>query len=274
MRTEELLHLLTAINPKTICVSGAGGKSSFLRLMAREYPGRVVLTTTTHLGEKQADLAGSHVILEPGDQVSQELLAADQPLLVTAGKNRENKWCALSPEQLQDLHALCQRTRSVLVIEADGSRGLPVKAPGEAEPVIPAFTDLWVYVLGLSAIGKPLHEQNAHRPELIAKRTGTRLGEPITLKTLIDLFISPLAGLKAAPDHSKRIAILNQMDLCQIPEPAILAEVSRVTFAGYDHFWVGSLRKTRNADKETTLAALNTGTEPGHFPKTSAMMYN
>jgi probable selenium-dependent hydroxylase accessory protein YqeC len=244
MQKTEILRVFSEVNPDTICVSGAGGKSSFLNLMACSYGGQAILTTTTHLGKEQSSLAETHVILEPDDQVSKMLLNAGKSVLVTAGKNHEGRWCALTDQQLEDLHYLCRSTNRLLIVEADGSRGLPIKAPAQQEPVIPAFADMWVYVLGLSAIGKPLNDQIAHRPELIAQITNTGLGETIVLKTLIELFISLRAGLKAAPPGSKRIAILNQLDVCQISESTIIEEAKALTDAGYDYIWVGSLGKT------------------------------
>lgn len=50
--------------------------------------------------------------------------------------------------------ALAQSWDFVLV-EADGSRRLPVKAPAVYEPVIPPGTDLVVGVIGLDALAVP-----------------------------------------------------------------------------------------------------------------------
>ena len=40
------------------------------------------------------------------------------------------------------------------MIEADGAKRLPLKVPGEWEPVIPDFTDLVVGVIGMDAVGR------------------------------------------------------------------------------------------------------------------------
>ena len=52
----------------------------------------------------------------------------------------------------------------VVIVEADGSRGLPLKCPGDQEPVIPDGTDLVIGVAGATAIGQTFREAPAaHR---------------------------------------------------------------------------------------------------------------
>lgn len=43
-------------------------------------------------------------------------------------------------------------------IEADGAKRLPLKAPGEWEPVIPEFVDLVIGVVGMDALGEPIRK--------------------------------------------------------------------------------------------------------------------
>ena len=54
-----------------------------------------------------------------------------------------------------------------VLIEADGSRMRPIKAPAEHEPVIPPGATLVVPVMGIDALDLPLAEA-AHRPESVA----------------------------------------------------------------------------------------------------------
>ena len=58
-----------------------------------------------------------------------------------------------------------------MLTEADGSRGLPAKAHGPREPVIPAEAGTVILVLGADAFGKPIR-QVCHRPERYAERAG------------------------------------------------------------------------------------------------------
>ncbi len=54
-----------------------------------------------------------------------------------------------------------------MIIEADGARKLPIKAPAEHEPVIPEFVNTVITVIGLSGLGKPLTEEWVHRPGIL-----------------------------------------------------------------------------------------------------------
>jgi len=63
--------------------------------------------------------------------------------------------------------AVCEYA-DVVLVEADGSKGMPVKFPAEHEPVIPENVDEIHIVTGLCAVGKPLKEA-CHRKELVQK---------------------------------------------------------------------------------------------------------
>ena len=65
---------------------------------------------------------------------------------------------------------LCELADYVLV-EADGSRGLPLKAHLSHEPVLPQEAGQVIAVLGLTGLGRPIAEA-AHRPERYAGLAG------------------------------------------------------------------------------------------------------
>ena len=55
-----------------------------------------------------------------------------------------------------------------VLVEADGSAGLPLKAHAPHEPVIPAEAARTILVVGASGFGRPIREA-AHRPERYAQ---------------------------------------------------------------------------------------------------------
>lgn len=65
------------------------------------------------------------------------------------------------------------------MIEADGAKRLPLKVPGEWEPVIPDFTDLVVGVIGMDAVGQMIRE-SCHRPERVAAFLNKEQTDPVT----------------------------------------------------------------------------------------------
>jgi molybdenum cofactor cytidylyltransferase len=99
-----------------------------------------------------------------------------------------------------------------LLIEADGSRQKPLKAPGEHEPPIPDFVESVIVVAGLSGLGKPLTEEFVHRAEIFGLLSGLKSGETVTASALVRVLTHPDGGLKNIPENARRVVLLNQAD--------------------------------------------------------------
>ena len=66
-----------------------------------------------------------------------------------------------------------------MLVEADGSRQLPLKAHDAHEPGIPAVSRQVICVVGASAFGKPIQE-SVHRLERFCALTGAAASDPVT----------------------------------------------------------------------------------------------
>jgi len=99
-----------------------------------------------------------------------------------------------------------------VLVEADGSRGLPLKAFGPHEPQVPGATSTIVAVAGLDAIGRPLSAEHVHRADALAAMLGVPLGATL----LPRLFVSALRGqvrqLRQGWPASRIVALLNKAD--------------------------------------------------------------
>lgn len=143
---------------KTICFTGAGGKSTLLYAFA--YAGlklglKVLITTSTKMYHParemgvfcEANYKAKICLVNAIEQLWEEkncIYMMGEPVLhhpnkITAPKNSS----ILEMKQAADL----------LLVEADGARGMPLKVPGKSEPVIVDGTDCVIGVVGLSAIG-------------------------------------------------------------------------------------------------------------------------
>ncbi len=72
----------------------------------------------------------------------------------------QDKVQGVLPEFLDRIAA--QPAVDVVIVEADGSRRLPFKAPAQHEPVIPTSTTVLMPVVGLDVLGKvPRHRAGA-----------------------------------------------------------------------------------------------------------------
>ena len=71
----------------------------------------------------------------------------------------------------------------LVVVEADGSRRRPVKAPAPHEPALPPAVTLVVVMAGIDALAGPIRVV-AHRPERVCALTGLAPQETLTPETL------------------------------------------------------------------------------------------
>jgi molybdenum cofactor cytidylyltransferase len=199
--------------PSTPCVAfvGSGGKTTALFQLAREILAPVIVTATTHLHVDQIQMADSHWILEkPEDLAGVEKNL--QGVMLFTGPIAGNRTTGLNQELLSTLHAICGSHALPLLIEADGSRQRPLKAPGVDEPPIPDFADTVVVVAGLVGLGHSLTEEVVHRSEIFASLSGLSLGEIITPEALLHVLTHPAGGLKNIPAQARRLVLLNQAD--------------------------------------------------------------
>jgi molybdenum cofactor cytidylyltransferase len=98
-----------------------------------------------------------------------------------------------------------------VVVEADGSRMLPAKAPADHEPVIPPETSLLVPVAGIDALDAPI-EEITHRPERVSDITGLSSDRVLTPDALARLLTSPRGGLKRVPEGARVALLINKVE--------------------------------------------------------------
>ena len=204
---------LVSEEPPLLGLVGAGGKTTAIFQISRELPTPVIVTATTHLAVGQLSLADRHILARsPGDLDGLEDLLPGNVILVTGPQAEEERVSGVDPATLDRLHSFAWDRHIPLLIEADGSRQRPVKAPEEHEPALPPFVKQVIVVAGLSALGKPLTEAWVHRPERFAALSGLNLGLAITVDGLAEVLNSQQGGLKRIPPGARRIALLTQAD--------------------------------------------------------------
>ncbi len=182
-----------------IALVGAGGKTTLMFSLADLMSSngmRVSVTTTTHI--KKPPFFDS--LRNVNSRWSRGKYA------VLGRGTGDGKLEALPTDEYS---ALCDISDAVLV-EADGSRRLPAKAPAAHEPQIPSNADIVIAVQGLSAIGKPLASA-CHRPDIAADILGTEKEHALTSQDLAILLTSERGGRKGVGDRAF-YAVLNQCD--------------------------------------------------------------
>lgn len=206
MSAPTLASALGVAAGEVVAFVGAGGKTSALFRLADEIAaaaGQVVTTTTTRLAASEATRAPVHV------RAAAELpaaLASARHVLLTGGIDAAaDKLLGVAPEALCAL----RRPRVALLVEADGSRRLPFKAPGEHEPVVPPCATLVVWVVGVDAVGQPLDAAHVHRPELVAR---IHPGAAVTPEMVAAVAAHPQGGCKNVPAGARVVLLVNKVD--------------------------------------------------------------
>ena len=228
-----------------ISVTGAGGKTSLIFAWAHELAAagkRVAVTTTTHMfspdrmkqdgfclydgvtaipvlrdfsestipDTKQIGTSLSECTNSDPDALPQVISEISDTLPESGGiifvfspdPDNHSKVCSPGKEILEYLY----RTADVTLVEADGSRRMPLKWPAPWEPVVPDITDITVCVAGLSALGRDPSDviyRAEHLPE------GLRRSK-VDINLINGILISNEGGQKGSRGEHR--IFLNQAD--------------------------------------------------------------
>lgn len=226
---------------------GAGGKTTAMFRVARQVRGRLMVACTAHLAVEEAGLAGRHFVIQNlGDLERAGERLVDGINLFTAGVGPANRLSGLSDELILGVKLIADRQQAPLLIEADGSRRLPIKAPAAHEPPIPVWVNAVVVVAGLSALGKPLNESTVFRPEIFSQLSGRPLEREIQFDDLCRVLTHLEGGLKNIPEGAEKILLFNQLDA------AILVDAALQDYRGLllDHFGTVLLSSLLNEGDE------------------------
>lgn len=201
---------------------GAGGKTTAIFRIAREFTSPVIVTATSHLELFQTKWADHHFLIDGSSDTPNDPNHEITGVTLFTGPKSERSVSGLEDDPLRNICSLADKKCIPLLIEADGSRRHPLKAPAVHEPPIPNFVDTVVVVAGLSALGKPCSSEWIHRPEIYTQLSGLQQGEPISLESITTVLKHPLGGLKNIPPGTRKIVLLNQADT---PELCIKASI-------------------------------------------------
>lgn len=204
-RTPALCELFDIAPGKkgVISLVGAGGKTTLMYALARELAEqgkRVAVATTTRIFRPDARQC-AHVVTDGDLEKIRTLL--DTAHLVTVGTPADGGKLAAPAMEL--LHFL-RDNADFLLVEADGSRCLPVKVPNESEPVMLPWTTHTLAVNGLSALGRPLW-QICHRAGIAQEILQVREDHIFTTQDMAKLMWQSYASC-----GGKLTFVLNQAD--------------------------------------------------------------
>ena len=171
----EKLSALLHIRRGVTALVGSGGKTTAMYRLASELSvaGTVVCATTTHIYPP-----GHMPVWRSGDASSFADALRTYRCLCAGTPGPEGKLSApaLPIAVLTDI-------ADYVLVEADGSRGLPLKAHLPHEPVIPPEAGNVILLAGASGLGRPVREA-AHRPERFCALSGLPPDGEVTVPAL------------------------------------------------------------------------------------------
>ena len=186
---------------RLVALVGAGGKTSTLYALARQGVDngkKVVITTTTHILPHPAlPLAGSLEELAA--------LLADHPAATWGRYALPDKLSGGGPP------AAALAVADLVLVEADGARLHPLKAPADHEPVIPPEADAVVALAGLDCIGQTVGAV-CHRPERVCALLETGMDHVLAPADVAAVLAHPQGGRKGVTGSMAFRVLLNKAD--------------------------------------------------------------
>lgn len=214
MNLREALNLDLRV-PEVICFVGAGGKTTAMFRLAAELKalgGKVLVTTTTNIAYPRSDQCDSVILDATGEAGIFSNISAGAIVCWGGGivEKEIKKFMSVEPGAIDRIYR--SGIFDCILVEADGAKHKPIKAPAQYEPVIPASTTTLIGSIGLDAIGRPINDTVVHRPGLFCAITGKSMHDAIRVEDIISLVAAPDGLFKGAGVHAKKILLLNKAD--------------------------------------------------------------
>jgi probable selenium-dependent hydroxylase accessory protein YqeC len=188
----------TPSESEVLTVIGSGGKTSLIWHLARHLRGwhknidggrkndgcsrKILVTPTTKmLVPPAADKLYDSYCNGTPEPVRGEWIAASGITLAGIFNEETGKLESLPPETLERIIP----AYDLVLIEGDGSRGLPLKGWAEHEPAVPPFTTITVGMLPLWPLGMKVSETIVHRLPLFSLLSGAKEGDIIKPEHLV-----------------------------------------------------------------------------------------
>ena len=193
-----------------IAIVGGGGKTTILHALGSQLGGSRVLTCTTKMGSSEH--RGLSVLFDPGVVEMQEALAERQGPVMVWKAIQGPKAVGVAPEHCDAWFEVVDQ----VVVEADGSKQRPFKAPASYEPVVPSTTTMMVSVIGAGALGRVITDR-CHRPLQVAALAGCQPFQPLTPPAAATVLLHERGARKELPSTARFAVVVTQVETATAP---------------------------------------------------------
>lgn len=201
---------------------GSGGKTTLIRMLAYELmkEGKVIVSTTTHIYPFEDYMT----LINPTYEETEKALKRTSCLCI--GKQSDHGKLIMPDLKFEEM---CQLADYVLV-EADGSKQLPIKAHMGHEPALPCENTKVIEVIGADGFNKPVWEVT-HRVEQFCKIAGC---------TQDDILTPELIAKVINEEKLCDIVFINKVDDSNREDTIKLSKLVNVT-CFYGALWEGKI---------------------------------
>ncbi len=198
-----------------VSLVGAGGKTSALFKMSEELKKRglrVLVTTTTAIFYPEQEQYDHLFMWKSLDEsgIPDFNIMQGSVTIIGSCRTENGKLKGIEPEKLDMLYD--SKIFDFILVEADGSKRKPIKAPASHEPVIPSRTTFVIGIIGFDSYGKPLNHEWVHRPELLSVLCGKAMDKPIDDQVFIRLCRERNGLFKGSPSGAEQIVLINKVE--------------------------------------------------------------
>jgi probable selenium-dependent hydroxylase accessory protein YqeC len=203
----KLNSLLNLDNGDLVSIVGAGGKTSLMFTLAEELKedSKLLVTTTTKIFVPNRE---QYDFMAIGPEEFKEISCSNKNGIYVCGNsvNEEGKIVGISIDMLNDQLSCFD----YILVEADGSKGKPIKGWNAAEPVVSSKTEKTIGVLGIDSIGKEINEKNVHRVNEFLNIANAVENERISMENIVSLIFHPRGLFKDST--GEKILFLNKVE--------------------------------------------------------------
>lgn len=225
--------LLEALNARTgvLCAIGAGGKKTTLYRILATHPGHIGMSATSFTYPFPENLPAETHIASPAELLERVPASSAQRIAYAKPSDKKGRLAGLDAADILTIHR--QGGFDLTVLKADGARMRRIKCPESHEPQIPDYAETVLLVLSIAAVGRPLDDRVAHRPERVSEVTGLALGGTLEPIHLGRIFSSP-QGLLKGTEGRLVIPVIHMVDGPQ--QEAAARETADHALAGSERF--------------------------------------
>lgn len=211
-----------------IAFIGAGGKKSTMYALAANHPGRVAMTSTSHMyayDEARVDEVLRVDLTVPAPRVDSRVVG------FAGATDTKNRVGGLNEIQIESLRQ--SGHFELVLIKADGARARWIKAPAAYEPLVPDSADTVISVISIGVVGRALDAGIAHRPQRIAEVLGIASNASLQAPHIGRLLSSPEGGLRGV-GQARVVGLINMVD--DTARESLAREAAAIAFAETDRF--------------------------------------